>query len=401
MYNTILEFCEEEDFKVNANQLDRDTARSIFDLYKGKVSILEPGFERPDYYILRSSGFVGQIPVNEDLLIKINPKITVSNLFCMLEYAYDLKSFHLLEGNIGVDVVEEIYERLASILASRVLNRVSRGLYRDYIEEEAPLTYLRGKCLMMRSFRNSMRGSLHLDCEYEENTADLEDNRILAWTLYWLPRLPIKREDVRFKVKKAYRSLAGSVNLEKIDPSACVGRIYHRMNEDYRPMHGLCRFFLEHCGPGMEVGDRDFLPFLLSMPNLFESFVANWFNMHLPAGLKMVVQYSTKFDELGHFKFAIDLVLMDVGTDKVLAILDTKYKRHEKPSNEDINQVVAYALHMNTENAFLVYPSFNTEAIDIEVGSDKKVKVRSLVFDLEGNLEDSGQEMLGKLQSYL
>ena len=93
-------------------------------------------------------------------------------------------------------------------------------------------------------------------------------------------------------------------------------------------------------------------------------------NVNLPAGLRVVAQYSTNFDDTGRFSFDIDLVLIEVGTERVLAVLDTKYKRPDKPGNADISQVVAYALHMNTQNAVLVYPSHQTESVNVSIGSD-------------------------------
>ena len=51
-------------------------------------------------------------------------------------------------------------------------------------------------------------------------------------------------------------------------------RLYHRLNQDYQPMHGLCRFFLEHSGPTHQDGDSAMIPFVVHMPALFEKFVA-------------------------------------------------------------------------------------------------------------------------------
>lgn len=401
MPREILELREEEDCLISIDDLDRTSARSIYDLYNGKVSISEPTFASPDNYTLRSKGYIGHLPINNDFLIKISPKVPVSNIFGMLEYAYNLESFKIFEDQTGVASVDDIFEKLASILAKRVLTRVRKGLYRDYIEKEGALNYLRGRCLLLKSFRNSMRGAVRLECEYEENTADLDENRILAWTLYNIPRMQLNRDDVRREVKRAYRALAGAVSVSRIEPRDCISRFYNRLNDDYRPMHGLCRFFLEHCGPGIELGGRDFIPFLLYMPNLFQSFVANWMNVNLPAGLRVVAQYSTNFDDTGRFSFDIDLVLIEVGTERVLAVLDTKYKRPDKPGNADISQVVTYALHMNTQNAFLVYPSHQTESVNVSIGSDYKVNVRSIVFDISHDIEAAGRQMIDELLGHI
>jgi len=209
-----------------------------------------------------------------------------------------------------------------------------------------------------------------------------------------LPRFRLKREDVRNHVRQAYRALAGAVEVKSVEPSACVQRFYHRLNDDYQPLHGLCRFFLEHSGPSIEVGEHDFIPFVLDMPNLFQSFVAKWLQANLPAGIRIETQYKAELDESGMFVFRIDLVLIGVVYDSVLAVLDTKYKRKEAPEEADIQQIVAYAVRMNTQTAILVYPSMATQSVDLKVG---EVNVRSLIFNIGVDLDEAGRTFLEKL----
>jgi 5-methylcytosine-specific restriction endonuclease McrBC regulatory subunit McrC len=51
-----------------------------------------------------------------------------------------------------------------------------------------------------------------------------------------------------------------------------------------------------------------------------------------------------------------------------MAVLDTKYKRNHSPEESDIQQIVAYAVRMNTKNAFLIYPSTTTKSVALHVG---------------------------------
>jgi hypothetical protein len=53
-------------------------------------------------------------------------------------------------------------------------------------------------------------------------------------------------------------------------------------------------------------------------------------------------------------------------------------------------QVVAYAVEMNVPNAFLVYPSTAVQSIDAKVG--KSILVRSLIYDITGDLEEAGKQ---------
>ncbi len=219
-------------------------------------------------YGLRSRGWVGQIPIGDDLLIRVSPKVPVGNLFRMLEMAYNLRSFRLFDGEIQIESLEDVYERIVSILARRVLDRARKGLYRGDVDEADQL-HLRGSIDVVGAVLNGMRGIPRIPCRYEEHTADLEDNRILLWTLHEVRRQTLRQEKVRIELDRARRALAGTIALEQCSPSDCVKRLYHQI-DDYAPMHGLCRFILEQTGPGIQPGDQAFIPFELNMPQLFE-----------------------------------------------------------------------------------------------------------------------------------
>lgn len=385
---------EEQPLEIPRSDFDEATALRLHQTHGERINIEFPSPLNNYRYVLQSKGCVGQIPISHEKLLQILPKVPIANLFRMLEYAYNLKSFRFMEGITGVDSLNDLFEHLVSVLAKRVIDRARKGLYRGYIREEQSLPYLRGRVLFVPSLRASMQGSARLECEYEEHTADLIDNHILAWTLFMLPRFGLKREDVRRQVGQAYRALSGMVQVTRMDACDCINLLYHRLNEDYRAMHGLCRFFLEHCGPGIKAGQHDFIPFVLNMPALFESFVEAWFRVNIRRNMYLTPQYRAVLDESGAFYFRIDLVLRDVTSDKVLAVMDTKYKRHHEPEESDIQQIVAYAVRMNTKNAFLVYPSSATKSVTLHVGD---VIVRSLTFDIGIEPDEAGRLFLEKL----
>src|SRR5262249_39804727 len=93
----------------------------------------------------------------------------------------------------------------------------------------------------------------------------------------------------------------------------------------------------------------------------------------------------------------IDLLLRDLKTDQPLAVLDTKYKISDNFSEDDINQVVAYATRMGTDLAILVYPRAH-QALELYYGP---ITVRSLSFDLSRPLEVAGVAFRDALLSLL
>ncbi|MCB0211631.1 MAG: restriction endonuclease, partial [Anaerolineae bacterium] len=170
--------------------------------------------------------------------------------------------------------------------------------------------------------------------------------------------------------------------------------LYHRLNEDYRPLHALCRFFLEQTGPLHALGDRQMLPFLVDMARLYELFVAEWLSVHLPETLKLKAQERVTIGQSHHLKFDIDLVLYDAKSDEARCVLDTKYKAPGTPANDDIFQVVAYAEAKGCRQAVLVYPTPLAQPLDETIG---RIRVRSLTFGLDGNLEAAGRQLLAAL----
>ena len=365
----------------------------------GKFDVEPPSIFNDNTYGVRSRGWIGQIPVGDDLLIRVVPKVPVGNLFRMLEVAYNLRSFRLFDGEIAIESLDDVYERIVSILCRRVLDRVRKGLYRSYLDEADELPYVRGHIDVVGVVLNSMRGTPRIPCRYEEHTADLEDNRILLWTLHQVRRQGLHRTKVRIELDRARRALGGTITLKHFSPADCVHRFYHRLNDDYAPMHGLCRFILEHTGPGIQAGDQTFIPFQLYMPNLFESFVAEWLRSNPPKGVTIRPQHTAKLDANFEMKIHVDIVLCDEVSQQPIAVLDTKYKGSEQPSEADIYQVAFYAKELHVPRAMLVYPS--TQASPLRMLHGKDILLESLVFDISGAPDVAGTAFLNALMACL
>lgn len=394
-YMRILTFTEVDPLKIPKKDFNDDVARSLYYYHKKKVSIEFPSPVNDSSYILRSNGYIGYIPLDENFSLQILPKIAIQNVFRMLEYAYRLKSFEFLKGPLKVESIEDLFERLVNVLAKRVLERNRKGLFRGYLRRKERLPFLRGRLMTVPTIMSILRGSTFLECEYQEHTADLEDNRILAWTLFELRHFKFHNEDIQRNVNKAFREIVNKVSLEQIEPRDLINRFYHRLNQDYKPMHGLCRFFLENCGPGLETGEYEFIPFVIHMPNLFELFVAEWIRQHLPLELDLEIQYNAFIDEEKSFMFKIDLIIVDAVTGVALCVLDTKYKRKPNPDGSDVQQIVAYAVSVGADKAFLIYPSPITRNIKFLVG--QRIEVRSLVFDISQDPDLAGKKFLDML----
>lgn len=141
------------------------------------------------------------------------------------------------------------------------------------------------------------------------------------------------------------------------------------------------------------MGNYKTLPFIVDMAHLYELFVAEWLNKNTPKGYFFKQQHLIEISQNRHF--SIDILLCDATTSKTIAVLDTKYKAPEQAgSTDDIHQMISYANTTKCKQAFLIYPKDLTQPLDIK--SDQ-IRVRSLTFALDDNLDRAGQTFLKNL----
>ncbi|MBO3459464.1 McrC family protein [Aetokthonos hydrillicola Thurmond2011] len=362
--------------------------------YNTQVSVEFPSPKTDNHWRLTSQGWVGHIPLTPDFHLALRPKVKLSNLFRMLEYTYDLKGFRFLEGLVDCQTLLEFYERLADILARRILKRSRQGFYCAYVSKTERLPHVRGRINVRQLVTRPW--DTKIQCQYEQHTADLEDNQIIAWTLWQIVHSGLCTERVMPTLRTAYHSLQRLVTLQPCNPRSCIGRRYNRLNQDYHPLHALCRFFLEHIAPSHETGTNAMLPFLVNLSQLYERFVAEWLKAHretllLPFSLDIQSQERIYLGQQQELYLDIDLVIYDLRTGIARYVLDTKYKTASRALTSDINQMVAYAEAKGCHQAILIYPSPLAEPLNIKVGS---IQIRSLTFSLEGDLEQAGYHFL-------
>jgi 5-methylcytosine-specific restriction enzyme subunit McrC len=353
----IIELTEYQLATFDRDAIPESVGDKIYQNYAKEIDIEFPNPKTKYKWQLKSKGIVGNIPITLECHIVIRPKVPIANLFGMLEYAYELK-INFPKGQIECESLEQVYERLANILAHKILERLPK------IEK---LAYIRGRIDIRQAVQKPWE--VKLKCHYNEQTGDIEDNQILAWTLFIICRSGLCGESVSSTVRKAFHALQGFVTLTSFKPEACIDRNYHRLNQDK--------------------GDREMLPFLINMASLYEQFVAEWLKANTPKGFLVKKQYTVTHDQ--HYCDRIDLLLCDVETGKVQYVLDTKYKAPDLVASSDRHQIVAYATAVNCKNAILIYPQDLKQPLDRKFGD---IRVRSLKFSLDDNLNEAGKTFL-------
>lgn len=387
---SIIQLTEYKSLSVPREQIPESVVDELKQKYSTQLDVNLQYSKTGDLWKLTSRGWVGYIPLTPEFQIALYPKIGLSNLFGMLEYAYKLKSFRFLQGLIDCQSLNGLYSELALILAQRILDRCRQGIYRAYLPKTNQLSYVRGRINLRQAIQKPW--NIKLSCGYEEYTSDIEDNQMLFWALRYITHSGICQERVLPTVRRAYHTLQGLVTLQPFKSEDCVGREYNRLNEDYRPLHAICRFFLDNTTPFHQLGNRTILPFLVDMARLYELFVAEWLKAHLSANFSLEYQEPINIGKMLQFK--TDLVLYESGNITPRYILDTKYKVPDFPANSDISQVVTYAVSKDCCEAVLVYPTSFKNQLDERIGD---IRVRSLTFAINGDLNQAGFAFLGEL----
>ena len=390
---TVVELVEYQTATLPHNAFSDESALRLRSKFRDQVDVEPPSLFNGNSWRITSQGWVGQIPMSSQFEFRLQPKTPLGSLFGMLEYAYNLPSLTFPQGLTGVESLQDFYSQLASILADRVLDRGRKGFYHTYRTEDEQLPFIRGRIDVAQA--TSKPWSLQIQCQYQDHTANIDENRILTWTLWRILRSGYCQETALDVVRKAYRAVQPVAELAPYTADDCASRTYQRLNLGYHPLHAICRFFLDNSGPSQNAGKSEMVPFLVNMEKLFEMFVAKWLKKKLPPPWALKVQDPLYLDSGDIYRFVPDLIIYNRSTEQACYILDTKYKVPEQPSQSDISQVITYAHMKQSSEAVLIYPAQLVRPLDAR---SHGIHVRSVSFDLGRNLEDAGQQLLAELR---
>ena len=125
---------------MSKTSLPESVGTEIWKRYGSKINIEFPSPKTVNQWQLTSQGWVGHMPIDNEIHLFIKPKVELDNLFKMLEYAYKLE-FLATGDMIGAASLKDFFNRLAKIVALRVLDRSRKGFYREYVSRSNRLPY--------------------------------------------------------------------------------------------------------------------------------------------------------------------------------------------------------------------------------------------------------------------
>ena len=380
---------------VEVPDLDIDLARYLRTKCSTYVAVSAPDALAGTGWLLTPNNWIGSVPLPGGEALRIRPKLPVPALLRLLDLAYGFSKLDFHPDLAACDSIDDWFDRLVAHLVRRIRVRIRHGLYRAYVPRRERLMHVRGRISIAQLIRRPHDPSPV--CHYQEHTGDIDDNQILAWTMHLAARCKACSTETRHQSQAIARSLTQSLSLTPCTASDCRGRSYHRLNQDYEPLHALCRLILDRLSPTWECGQDRSLPFTLDMAALFEEAVANWLKQNLdPSRYRVVAQDRFTLGRNTAINYIADIVIYDRVTGSALVVLDTKYKLAEVPSNDDVNQALAYGTVLKAPSVALIYPQALVKPIDVSTGLSA-IRVRSTSFPVALAPDQAGKELLRSL----
>lgn len=211
--------------------------------------------------------------------------VFIKNIYYMLSYAFTALHQENFE-DIAKEEFDNIHNLFASILAKGIGLQLKQGLYREYQNFTEDLAVMRGKIDIPGTVRNKVEHKQVLTCEYDELTENNQLNQILKTTVMILLRHANVETTYKDELKKEMLFFS---NVDTIEPSSIrwFDLRFHRNNNTYRMLIGLCQFILEGMLLSTDQGAYKLASYVdqQKMFQLYEKFILEYYSKEF-LGLK-------------------------------------------------------------------------------------------------------------------
>ena len=254
--------------------------------------------------------------------------IRYQNIYHMLAYAFQILNEQGYRDVALEEDFENTAELLAAILCRGVAVQIKRGLMREYIATEEPLSAPRGKILVSDSIKAMSVRKKQLVCAYDDFSTNAYNNRIIKTTFDVLIRSKISKERKK-EIKKLLIYFDG-VELLDIHNINWSQR-YDRNNQSYRMLVSLCYMVIKGLLQTTTDGSTKLMDFLdeQRMCRLYEKFILEYYRRHYPQIKVSAAQIPWILDD-GCSNAMLPVMQSDITLslgNRVL-IIDAKYYSH-------------------------------------------------------------------------
>jgi len=340
--------------------------------------------------------YIGLIPLTPTVSVEVTPKLPVSNLAHILDYA---------RASLGSVALDRLYEltddqgaTILEFLLSNLLNALrevrAHGYLKRYLRRsETGLP--RGRILVGQTIKSLWsRGEKHrVTTEAFEQTVDVPPNRLIKQALEsamaTLRRARpnsqvLKRANAEYmefpRAVSAFRSSDFTASREALrSRSLPQTRSYY-----YRPLE-IATLILSRVAVTLERSGSEVQleTFILDFEDVFERYLRRALELNAPAAFTIKdgnedgarPLYDDRTDPPAHPDIVVE------GPGDLPLIVDVKYK--DKPDRADVNQVVTYAACYRSRSVVLVHQAKTAAQTGLKLrGTINGVRVYGYGFDL-------------------
>jgi len=298
-------------------------------------------------------------------------KVIVGNLLYMLQYTRrlnieetDTSNMHKTKANF--------FEILVYLFCRNLIDVVQNNLYKQYVANEDNLNYIRGKLIVTRNIKENSVMRHKFYCGYDEFTENNPLNQILRFTIEELRKISIDNENQRLLSDLSL--MFSDVSYKKISLADFSKLSLNRLNEAYKPILNLSKFFIENSALELSAGQEETFSFLFDMNKLFEEFVYEFLRRHKSCmGIESIRRPKSEkklTDVEPKYNLQPDIAI--IFKDKTCCLIDTKYKMtYEsgkiKPSPSDMYQIFAYCVRYEC-SGMLLFPKVENNDNNVSFG---------------------------------
>lgn len=385
---------------------------------------------------LQATSYVGVIPLNEHVVVRVKPRVPIANLTRMvIETGHDLLALSAFRDYSGRGTADDwAMDLYADALLDYVDELLNFGLQREYQRREDEGHFPHGRISFNRTIQRFAARGIPNKAAYSwfERSVDTPLNRCVKAAMETVHAHLLKAKDKPRKGDRARTSrLAGQLSaFEEVadDPT------YHFLEDPqvlgqmplpdprayYRPVLDLCVLILRGVGIALEIGGDDVKlgSLLIDTNQLFENFVRVGLSKHaathgwpvevldgntegkvdlydvpdpLPTPLGVPMQALASRDP-GKAQPDVVLRALDGTIPLIAEVKNTVHGKHADtddvlPERGEVEQAVTYALRYGLGFTVLVHPWIKGTKGLVYVGRVRSVDVYDYRLDLSSEEE--------------
>lgn len=253
----------------------------------------------------------------------------------MLSYAFQILQKQDY-NNLSTENFDNTADLCSAILAKGISLQLKRGLNKDYIEVNEPLSAIKGKIDISDSIKTRSIMKSQLVCFYDEFSENSYFNRILKTTI----KLLMKADISKLRKKELRKLIMFFSNVDTLDVQSIDWHIrYNKNNQSYHLLLSICHLVIEGLLQTQQDGTSKLMNFIdeQRMCHLYEKFILEYYRKHYPSISANAEQIAWQLDD--NMSDLLPIMQSDITLrqgNKVL-IIDAKYYSHTTQYQYDIH----------------------------------------------------------------